>query len=100
MTRFSNVLFEGMRRMDAEACTSKSGKPAGLNWYGSFGADEDGRRNRGVLVAAAGELLPELGFPTRVEVRYPSLRRCKCDNVVTLEDGSTLWLKPEESTTA
>lgn len=40
-----------------------------------------------------GELLPERGFPTRVEAPYPSLPRCKCDNVVTLEDGATLWLE-------
>ena len=36
MRHFAEVLFATLRRMDAEAETSRSGKPAGLNWYGGY----------------------------------------------------------------
>lgn len=94
MTRIPAVLFEALRRMDAEADTSKSGNPAGLNWYGGYREPAKARPRTEVCWSQRlGELLPASGFPTRVEVPYPSLGRCKCDNVVSLEDGSTLWLE-------
>jgi hypothetical protein len=94
MSRFPKVLFDALRQMDAEANTSKSGKPVGLNWYGAYREPAKARPRTEVCWSERmGELLSERGFPTRVEVPYPLLPRCKCDNVVTLEDGTTLWLE-------
>lgn len=94
MTDFSSVLFRVLRLMDEEARPNTKGQATGLNWYGGF-REPSKRRPRTEVCWSQRlhELLPQNGFPTRLEVPYPNLRRCKCDNVVTLQDGSTLWLE-------
>lgn len=80
--------------MDAEATTSRTGSPAGLNWYGGyFEPDKSRPRTEVCWSQRLAQLLPKHGYPTRAEVPYPAMQRCKCDDVVTLEDGSTLWLE-------
>lgn len=94
MNGFAQTLLATLRRMDAEAAPTANGWATGLNWYGGHREPKKKRPRTEVCWSQRlAELLPERGYATRAEVRYPSLPRCKCDNVITLPDGKTLWLE-------
>lgn len=91
---FAQTLFKLLRRMDGEAVPTAKGSPTGLNWYGGhFEPDKKRPRSEVCWSLRLAELLPEHGYPTRAEVSYPELPRCKCDDVVSLPSGETLWLE-------
>ena len=92
--QFADVVFAALRRMDFEACPKEDGTPRGLNWYGPYRRPELRRpQTEPCWSQRLAELLTEAGFPTRPEVPYPKAPRLRCDNVVTLPDGTLLWLE-------
>ena len=94
MLAFADALFQALRAMDSEADTIRNDEPTGLSEYGGHYQPHVARpRTEPCWTKRLGELLPELGFPTDVEVRYPNGSRKKCDLVVRLEDGRRLWLE-------
>src|ERR1700722_15194978 len=94
VTKLPDVLFKILRQMDAEAGPTKNGSLTGLSWYGGHYEPEKKRPRTEVCWSKRlAELLPIHGFPTALEVPYPNQRRCKCDNVITLEDGRRLWME-------
>ena len=94
MHEFAKTLFQVLRKMDSEAAVTAKRSPTGLNWYGGHYEPEKKRpRSEVCWSLRLAELLPEHGYPTRAEVPYKSLPRCKCDDVITLKNGQTLWLE-------
>ena len=81
--------------MDAEATTMRDGHPTGLSWYSAHSRPELKRPNTepewSKRLAA---MLTQRGWPSTAECRYPVQgSRQKCDVVVTLPEGGTLWLE-------
>lgn len=94
METVANALFEVLRQMDAEANTVCGCSKTGLNFYGGYFRPELKRPpTETSWTRRLMKLLPAHGFPTQAEVSYPSLPRCKCDNVLTLPTGGKLWIE-------
>jgi hypothetical protein len=80
--------------MDREACCIRDGESAGLSWYGAYFRPECTRPpTETSWTRRLAQLLPRYGFPAEREVGYPHNHRLKCDNVITLPNGSKLWLE-------
>src|SRR5262245_55555802 len=90
----ADAILRALRQMDDEACTPKGGYPTGLAWYGGHFRPECKRPpTETSWTRRLEQLLPTYGFPTKREVCYPYKGSLKCDNVITLADGSKLWLE-------
>src|SRR3954468_11853342 len=81
MESFARTLFRVLREMDAEAVPNAQAVSTGLNWYGGHYEPQKQRpRSEVCWSLRLAELLPAHGHPTRAEVPYPRLGRCKCDD--------------------
>ncbi len=93
MNNFANTLLAALRQMDAEANTTFKNSPTGLNFYGGYFRPTLKRPpTETSWTRRLKEILTTVGYPTKAEVHYPGSKR-KCDNVVTMPDGSLLWLE-------
>lgn len=94
MDALASHIFHCLRCMDAEATTVRDGFPTGLYWYGGHVHPEQSRpHTEPNWVHHLAERLGREGVDAQCEVTYPSRSRRRCDLVVTLPDGSSLWLE-------
>jgi hypothetical protein len=94
---FSRTMFETLLAMDRDATTVRDGEPTGLYWYGRHARPDQKRPQTepNWSKELARRLCAE-GIEAAAEVAYPRLdrsRRNRCDLVVSLADGSTLWIE-------
>jgi hypothetical protein len=93
MKAFADTLFSALRQMDAEASGLFNGAPTGLNFYGGHYRPKLKRPpTETSWTRRIAELLTAAGYPTRTEFHYPGTK-LRCDNVVTMPDGTILWLE-------
>ena len=90
ITAVSERVFDCLRRMDCEATTIVKGAPTGLNWYGGYAGN---RQTEPQWSRRLVELLRADGLDAKRECRYPGLPRARCDVVIDLGAGETLWLE-------
>jgi tetratricopeptide (TPR) repeat protein len=98
LPNFAAALLNAVRQMNAEATPSQAGTPTGLNYYGRHRQPAHKKpQTEPSWTQRIVELLKNAGYDVRPECNYPNIPGCypsaKCDNVVTFEDGSTLWLE-------
>lgn len=92
-------IFAHLRRMDEEALTMvASGLRAGLSDYGRHARPDNKKPSAEVEWSRRlTTLLSQDGVPTSPEVQYPEQvirgRRQRCDLVVTLAGGATIWVE-------
>jgi hypothetical protein len=98
MHDFTGALFRMLMRMDAEAVPTEAGQPTGLNYYGRFRHPAQVKpQTEPSWTQRLEELLREVGYVVEKEWHYPDIAGCSprnlCDNVITFDDGSSLWLE-------
>lgn len=98
LPEFTDILFCTLLTMQAEAAPSAEGYPTGLAWYGKFrNPNQTKPQTEPSWSQRLAELLSKASYPTIPENPYPAIsgqpRVQFCDNVITLPDGSTLWLE-------
>jgi hypothetical protein len=97
MNTLAPLLFDCLRRMDAEADTTCGGEPTGLNYYGAHARPELKKpQTEPKWSKRLATLLRESGYDAQAEVPYPNLppgKRNRCDVVVSTPQGDRLWLE-------
>jgi hypothetical protein len=91
------TMFKCLRVMDKEAIPNEWGSTTGLSWYGGHARPDLTRpQTEPLWTLRLTSLLKGEGFSASSEVRYPpqvSGRRGKCDLVVELDGGKTIWIE-------
>lgn len=95
---FTVALLTAVLVMDGEAVPTASGETTGLYYYGRYRHPDQKRpQTEPSWSERLVELLATAGYQVRNECEYPtvkgSLRPPRCDNLITFEDGRTLWLE-------
>lgn len=89
------VLFDTLRRMDAEAVTVRDGYSTGLNWFAGHARPKQKRpRTEPAWSCELAKRLEARGCAARCERPYPPPHgRQRCDLVVACEDAPRTWLE-------
>jgi hypothetical protein len=96
--RFVHDLLSSLMLMEQESVPHPSGQTTGLNYYGLYrNPDQVKPQTEPCWTKRLNELFLERGYQSQAEVQYPVApaagRRWMCDNVVTLADGTRVWLE-------